>query len=104
VASRHRGRSRSRRRDHPRCRFDRIPTISLPRLSTISKPARDALQRRVPQARRALAVRGMNEVVTWSFLPLKKAERFGGGGCRPAAAEFDRCDASTPCGRRSCPT
>ncbi len=60
--------------------FDRIPTTSLPRLSATSKPARDALQRRVPQARRALAQRGMNEVVTWSFLPFKKAERFGGGG------------------------
>jgi phenylalanyl-tRNA synthetase beta chain len=60
--------------------FDKIPTTSLPRLSATSKPARDPLQRRVPQARRALAVRGMNEVVTWSFLPLKKAERFGGGG------------------------
>ncbi|MEI6202355.1 MAG: phenylalanine--tRNA ligase subunit beta, partial [Enhydrobacter sp.] len=60
--------------------FDRIPTTSLTRLSTTSKPARDALQRRVPLARRALAQRGMNEVVTWSFLPLKKAERFGGGG------------------------
>jgi phenylalanyl-tRNA synthetase beta chain len=60
--------------------FDNIPTTSLPRLSTTSKPARDALQRRVPQARRALAVRGMNEAVTWSFLPLGKAERFGGGG------------------------
>jgi phenylalanyl-tRNA synthetase beta chain len=60
--------------------FDRIPTTSLPRISTTSKPARDALQRRVPQARRALAARGMNEAVTWSFLPLKKAQRFGGGG------------------------
>jgi phenylalanyl-tRNA synthetase beta chain len=60
--------------------FDKIPTTSLPRLSATSKPARDGLQRRVPQARRALAQRGMNEVVTWSFLPLKKAERFGGGG------------------------
>ena len=60
--------------------FDKIPTTSLPRLSTTSKPTRDALQRRVPQARRSLAQRGMNEVVTWSFLPLKKAERFGGGG------------------------
>ena len=38
------------------------------------------MQRRVPQARRALGVRGMNEAVTWSFLPLKQAERFGGGG------------------------
>ncbi|MFZ5784519.1 MAG: phenylalanine--tRNA ligase subunit beta [Pseudomonadota bacterium] len=59
--------------------FDNIPTTSLPRLSTTSRPVRDALQRRVPVARRALAARGMNEAVTWSFLPLKQAERFGGG-------------------------
>jgi len=60
--------------------FDRIPTTSLPPVSTVSRPVRDALQRRTPQARRALAARGLNEAVTWSFLPLKKAERFGGGG------------------------
>ena len=36
--------------------FDSIPTTSLPRLSPTSKPVRDALQRRVPQARRALAI------------------------------------------------
>jgi phenylalanyl-tRNA synthetase beta chain len=59
--------------------FDHIPTTSLPRLSTTSKPVRNPMQRRVPQARRALAARGLNEAVTWSFLPLKKAERFGGG-------------------------
>ncbi|HLG48327.1 MAG TPA: phenylalanine--tRNA ligase subunit beta [Reyranella sp.] len=60
--------------------FDHIPTTSLPRLSATSKPVRTPLQQRVPQARRALAVRGMNEAVTWSFLPRKQAERFGGGG------------------------
>ena len=60
--------------------FDHIPTTSLPRLSATSKPVRDAVQRRVPLARRALAARGMNEAVTWSFLPRKQAERFGGGG------------------------
>jgi phenylalanyl-tRNA synthetase beta chain len=60
--------------------FDKIPTTSLPRLSPTSKPVRDALQRRVPQARRALGARGLAEAVTWSFLPLKQAERFGGGG------------------------
>ncbi len=60
--------------------FDNIPTTSLPQLSSTSKPVRDWLQRRVPQARRALGARGMNEAVTWSFLPLKQAERFGGGG------------------------
>jgi len=60
--------------------FDSIPTTSLPRLSPTAKPVRDALQRRVPQARRALGSRGLAEAVTWSFVPLKQAERFGGGG------------------------
>ena len=59
--------------------FDKIPTTSLPPLSPTSRPVRSPMQRRVPQARRALAARGMNEAVTWSFLPRGKAERFGGG-------------------------
>jgi phenylalanyl-tRNA synthetase beta chain len=59
--------------------FDHIPTTSLPRLGATSRPVRTPLQQRVPQARRALAVRGMNEAVTWSFLPRRQAERFGGG-------------------------
>src|SRR5262249_47427783 len=58
---------------------DHIPTTSLPPLTATSKPVRNVVQRRVPQARRALGARGMNEVVTWSFLPRKQAERFGGG-------------------------
>jgi phenylalanyl-tRNA synthetase beta chain len=57
--------------------FDRIPTTSLPLLSATSRPVRDPLQRRVPLARRALAMRGMNEAVTWSFMARDKAERFG---------------------------
>jgi phenylalanyl-tRNA synthetase beta chain len=57
--------------------FDNIPTTSLPRLSAISKPVRTPLQRRVPQARKALAARGMSEAVTWSFMARAKAERFG---------------------------
>ncbi|HSI00175.1 MAG TPA: phenylalanine--tRNA ligase subunit beta, partial [Reyranella sp.] len=59
--------------------FDHIPTTSLPRLSATSRPVRTPLQRRLPQARRALATRGMNEAVSWSFLPRRQAERFGGG-------------------------
>ena len=60
--------------------FDKIPTTSLPHLSATSKPVRGPMQRRVPLARRALGARGLAEAVTWSFLPLKQAERFGGGG------------------------
>jgi phenylalanyl-tRNA synthetase beta chain len=74
--------------------FDNIPTTSLPHLSATSRPVRSPLQRRVPLARRALGARGMNEAVTWSFLPLKQAERFGGGGAdlrllNSIAAELD---------------
>lgn len=74
--------------------FDRIPAVSLPPLSATSKPVRDPMQRRVPLARRALAAHGLNEAVTWSFLPLKQAERFGGGGAdlrllNSIAAELD---------------
>ena len=57
--------------------FDNIPTTSLPPLSPTSRPVRSPMQRRVPQARRALAARGMNEAVTWSFMARDKAERFG---------------------------
>jgi phenylalanyl-tRNA synthetase beta chain len=59
--------------------FDHIPSVSLPRLTATARPVRTPLQRRVPVARRALAARGMNEAVTWSFLSRSKAERFGGG-------------------------
>ena len=38
-----------------------------------------SLQIRTRAARRALAVRGMMEAVTWSFIPAKHAEAFGGG-------------------------
>ncbi|RWB01157.1 phenylalanine--tRNA ligase subunit beta [Mesorhizobium sp.] len=37
------------------------------------------LQVRTRAAKRALAVRGMMEAVTWSFIPAKYAELFGGG-------------------------
>jgi phenylalanyl-tRNA synthetase beta chain len=38
-----------------------------------------SLQIRTRAARRALAVRGMMEAVTWSFIPARHAELFGGG-------------------------
>ncbi len=57
--------------------FDHIPTTSLPRLHPTSLPVRTPLQQRAPLARRALAARGMNEAVTWSFMARAKAERFG---------------------------
>ena len=51
------------------------------------------LQIRTRSAKRALAVRGMMEAVTWSFIPAKHAELFGGGGAalklaNPIAADM----------------
>ncbi len=51
------------------------------------------LQIRTRAARRALAVRGMMEAVTWSFIPAKHAEAFGGGSAElrlanPIAADM----------------
>ena len=59
--------------------FDSIPPVSLPRESAVARPALDAAQRRVRDARRVLAARGLDECVTWSFLSAPLAALFGGG-------------------------
>jgi phenylalanyl-tRNA synthetase beta chain len=51
------------------------------------------LQVRTRAAKRALAVRGMMEAVTWSFIPARHAEAFGGGSAalklaNPIAADM----------------
>ena len=74
--------------------FDRIQSTPLPRLSVTAKPALTTAQRRLPQAKRALAVRGMMECVTWSFMPRRFAALFGGGGdemllANPISSELD---------------
>ncbi len=48
------------------------------------------LQIRTRAAKRALAVRGMMEAVTWSFIPAKHAELFGGGAAGAEALQPDR--------------
>ncbi len=58
--------------------FDAIEPVSLPRLSAYAKPILTLLQKRVRWARRALAGRGMNEAVTYSFVPRTHAQLFGG--------------------------
>ena len=80
VAARHRRRGRPGRGSDARLGLRQDPDdVAAAPFGDVQAGAR-ALQRRVPLARRALGARGMNEAVTWSFLPLKQAERFGGGG------------------------
>jgi phenylalanyl-tRNA synthetase beta chain len=59
--------------------LDQIPHVPLPRLEVVTSRRITPAQRRRFLAARALAARGLNEAVTWSFLPKGQAELFGGG-------------------------
>lgn len=66
---------------------DRIEPKPLPRLEdTVAKPILTLIQKRTRLARRSLAVRGLVEAVTWSFIAKSEAELFGGGDARLALA------------------
>jgi phenylalanyl-tRNA synthetase beta chain len=56
--------------------FDRLPAVPMPRDAAITRPALDARQRRASAVRRALAARGLDEAVTWSFMSSSVAARF----------------------------
>jgi phenylalanyl-tRNA synthetase beta chain len=59
---------------------DNIPVEPLPRLSHVAPRMLTNIQNRRRIARRALAARGLDEAVTWSFISHDEATRFGGGG------------------------
>jgi phenylalanyl-tRNA synthetase beta chain len=58
---------------------DEVPVEPLPRLSGVAPIMLTPIQNRRRLARRALAVRGMDEAVTWSFISAEDAKSFGGG-------------------------
>jgi phenylalanyl-tRNA synthetase beta chain len=75
--------------------YDRIPPAPVTRSGQVSRPALSSLQRRVGEARRALAARGLVEAVTYSFLSKKQAELFGGAPhelhlSNPISADLDQ--------------
>jgi phenylalanyl-tRNA synthetase beta chain len=59
--------------------LENVPPVALPRVHEIARPVLNTLQKRMLAARRELAARGLNEAVTWSFLPHAAAKLFGGG-------------------------
>jgi phenylalanyl-tRNA synthetase beta chain len=59
--------------------LDNVPFAEMPRLSAVAKPVLNPQQKRMIRARRALAARGLNEAVTWSFLPEAQARIFNNG-------------------------
>ena len=72
---------------------DNVPTDPLPRLAHVAPRMLTTLQNRRRIARRTLAARGLDEAVTWSFIPAAEAERYGGGApelklANPIASEL----------------
>lgn len=59
---------------------DKVPMIPFERGDTPRKQILTAIQVRTRRTKRALAIRGMVEAVTWSFISKPQAELFGGGG------------------------
>ncbi|WP_425033558.1 phenylalanine--tRNA ligase subunit beta [Pelagibacterium sp.] len=58
---------------------DNVPVEPLPRLSGVAPKMLTPIQNRRRMARRALAARGMDEAMTWSFISTDLAQAFGGG-------------------------
>ena len=59
--------------------YDHLPSTSLPPLPGRREPTATLTQGRTRHARRALALQGLSETVSWSFVLDKHAEQFGGG-------------------------
>lgn len=59
--------------------IDDIASAALPRVEGVAAPTASAEQKQERRVRRAAAGRGLNEAVTWSFLPVSEAEHFADG-------------------------
>jgi phenylalanyl-tRNA synthetase beta chain len=60
--------------------LDRVEATPLLRLAPgVPKPVLTLLQKRTRAAKRSLAALGLDEAITWSFIPKPHAELFGGG-------------------------
>jgi phenylalanyl-tRNA synthetase beta chain len=56
--------------------LDRVASVPLPRADGVARPTATAEQLAERRLRRAAAARGLNEAVTWSFLPKAQADHF----------------------------
>lgn len=62
--------------------LDKVASVALPRAEGVARPTATAQQKLERSLRRAAAASGLNEAVTWSFLPEWAADHFaeGNGG------------------------
>ena len=58
--------------------FEHVPSTPLDRAPGVAKPTATPAQKLERSVRRALAARGLDEAITWSFVPPAQAEPFGG--------------------------
>jgi phenylalanyl-tRNA synthetase beta chain len=58
--------------------LDRVTAAPLPRIDGVALPTATPSQKLERRLRRALAARGADEAISWSFLPPREAEAFGG--------------------------
>jgi phenylalanyl-tRNA synthetase beta chain len=56
--------------------LDKVPSVAMPRESAVAQPVLTLAQKRVVAARRALAARGFDETVHFSFISRAQAELF----------------------------
>jgi len=59
--------------------LDQVASVALPRAKGVARPTATPAQALERRLRRAAAGRGLNEAVTWSFLPVTDAEHFADG-------------------------
>ncbi|WEK45645.1 MAG: phenylalanine--tRNA ligase subunit beta [Candidatus Andeanibacterium colombiense] len=59
--------------------LDNIASVALPRAEGVAAPTATPVQKLERRLRRAAAARGLNEAVTWSFIPVTEAEHFAEG-------------------------
>lgn len=59
--------------------LDKVASVALPRVEGVARPTATPQQKLERGLRRAAAASGLNEAVTWSFLPTWAAEHFAAG-------------------------
>ncbi|MBU6268547.1 MAG: phenylalanine--tRNA ligase subunit beta [Sphingomonadales bacterium] len=59
--------------------LDKVASVPLPRADGVARPTASPAQKLERRVRRAAAARGLNEAITWSFLPASQAEHFADG-------------------------
>lgn len=59
--------------------LDNVASVALPRADGVARPTATPAQKLERKLRRAAAARGLNEAVTWSFLPEAQASAFADG-------------------------